>query len=435
MSATGEPELTAHLFRRQAGHIVASLARTFGSQHLQLIEDSVQDAFIRALQVWPFQGVPENPAGWITQTARHRALDALRRARVFDANGGEPTRAASSPRDAMRPDLDDDLALMFLCCHPSLSQESQIALTLKIACGFSVGEIARALLSQQPSVAQRLVRAKRHIRDEQLRIELPAAREMQERVDPLLRTIYLLFNEGYTATSGSDLVRRELCEEALRLALLVADHPDAGTGAAQALAALLSFQAARLPARTDGAGSLVLLADQDRALWDRRLIAQGLDRMLRSMTGPLTPYHLEAEIASLHFADDMDWPRILTLYDALYELLPTPVIALNRAVALAHVEGPEAAIAVLAPLETDPALRAYHLLPAVLGELWRRAGYPETAAVFFEAAESLARNEPERRFLAANAHPRTTATQRPPGPRTSAVPRLESPDRPCSSDS
>ena len=400
MTGTGEQELTAHLFRRQAGRIVASLARAFGSQHLQLIEDSVQDAFIRALQLWPFQGMPENPAAWITLAARNRTLDELRRVRAVSADFDFERAAAPSKRDA---EFDDDLALMFLCCHSSLSEESQIALTLKVACGFSVGEIARALLSQESTVAQRLVRAKRQIREQGLRMELPPVAEMQSRLEPLLRTIYLLFNEGYAATSGSDLVRKDLCDEALRLALVVADDARTGSGAAQALAALLSFQAARLPARTDAAGSLVLLANQDRSLWDGRLIAQGLERMLRSMTGPLTPSHLEAEIASLHLVTPTDWGRMLSLYDDLHAMQPTPVVALNRAVAIAHVSGAESAIAALAQFEGDASLRGYHLLPAVLGELWRRAGDSARATAYFERAELLSRNEAERRFLAAKA--------------------------------
>jgi RNA polymerase sigma-70 factor (ECF subfamily) len=383
-----EGELAAHLFRRESGRMVASLVRILGPRYLDLAEDCVQESFIRALERWPFEGVPPNPAGWLTLVARNRAIDRLRRDRRLSADVPE------AAFDAARDETAEQLELISLCCHPSLPEESRIALTLKTACGFSTGEIARALLAQDTAVAQRIVRAKRQIRDEGLQAATADSASV-------LRVLYLLFNEGYSATGGDELLRTDLCEEAIRLTVMVADHRSTASPAADALAALMLLQAARFEARIDDAGALSVLDEQDRAKWDARLISAGLERLRRSARGDiLTAYHLQAEIASLHIAAaPTDWARVAALYDALLVLEPTPVVKLNRAVAIARVAGARKGITELAELEREPALQNYHLLPAVLGALWREAGDPARACGYERRALSLAPTAAERRLL------------------------------------
>jgi RNA polymerase sigma-70 factor (ECF subfamily) len=394
---TDSSALVDHLFRREAGKIVAGLTRSLGASHLDLAEEAVQDAMIKALQVWPFRGIPANPSGWLTMVARNSALDRLRRdARV---------RFGDVP-DIIAPvhpsvELDDQLALMFLCCHPGLSQDSQLALTLKSVCGFSVREIARAMLSQEAAIAQRLVRAKRQIREERFQFEIPSGRELGRRLDSVLRVVYLLFNEGYSASNGDSLLRADLCQEAVRLATIIADNAGTGRPESHALLALLLFQSARCHTRTAEDGRLLPLDEQDSRLWDSRLIALGVRRLdMASGGGTLSRYHIEAEIASLHAtAGPTDWPRIRDLYDTLYEMEPSPVIALNRAVALARVEGPERGLDALRAIEDHPMLRQYHLLPAVMAELWQQAGDPEKAERYYRTSLERPCSAPERSFL------------------------------------
>ena len=304
-------DLVDHLFRHHSAKIVAALTRVFGSHNLQLAEDVVQDALIRALQTWPFQGVPENPAAWLTQVAKNRALDLIRREAVWAQKQVElervlPLSTADVPSsDGEEPD--DQLAMMLMCCHPAIPHEAQLALTLKIACGFSVAEIARALLAQPEAIAKRIVRAKKQIREQEIPLELPAEAQLAERVDAVLQVIYLLFKEGYSATQGENLLREDLCIEAIRLGRLLAAHPRTNLPPVHALLALLMLQAARLPARTKESGALALLAEQDRSLWDRRLIAAGMRHLGQAAAGEtLTRYHLQAEIAALHVAAASD---------------------------------------------------------------------------------------------------------------------------------
>src|SRR5688572_6828318 len=277
---TTDPEqLVDHLFRRHSARIVATLTRIFGSRHLDLAEDVVQDALLKALQQWPFKGVPENPAAWLTLVARNRALDLLRRDASLTSKAEQLEQALPRLATAAAPsaaEMDDQLALILMCCHPALPLEYQIALTLKTACGFSTSEIARGFLTPQTTIAQRLVRAKRQIRDHNIIIDPPGADDLPERIDGVLRVIYLLFNEGYAATSGDDLVRADLCEEAMRLGTLVIEHSPLQLPAAHALLALMMLQAARLPARTLHDGTLAVLAEQNRQLWDRKLIGLGM---------------------------------------------------------------------------------------------------------------------------------------------------------------
>jgi RNA polymerase sigma-70 factor, ECF subfamily len=396
-----------HLFRHKAGQMVSTLTRIFGPQHIDLAEEVVQDALLKALEVWPFKGVPENPAGWLVQVARNRALDLLRRQSTLRARTeeliqtfNETAGGAAITKEAP----DDELNMMFMACHPAIPREARVALTLKTVGGFGVGEIARAFLARHSTIAQRLVRAKRLIRERQMTFELPESAEMSERLASVLEVIYLLFNEGYTAHSGENLTRRELCEEAIRLGALLTDHPATGLPKSHALLALMLLQAARLPARVGEEGELRTLAEQDRALWDKRLIHRGLYHLDRASEGDeMTEYHLQAGIAAHHGLaasyEATDWARILALYDRLQQINPSPVVALNRAVAIAKLDGPGAAIRELERISEHAALGQYYLLPAMMGEMWSEAGEPEKAVSFYRRALACSCSEPERRFL------------------------------------
>ena len=301
---------------------------------------------------------------------------------------------------------DDQLAMIFLCCHPALTRETRVALTLKTVGGFSVAEIARAFLTQPATVAQRIVRAKRQIRDESLRFEMPVGSDLAERLESVLDVLYLMFNEGYSAHAGEDLIRADLCEEAIRLARLVAENTECDRPEVHALLALMLLQHARHPARTDAAGELWVLSEQDRSLWNRRMIEQGLVHLARSAAGStVSVFHLQAGIAAAHaiapIYADTDWPHIADLYDQLYDIDPTPVVALNRAVARSRYLGPLAGIQEVQRIESHPALSRYHLLHAVLADLWRAAGDCEKAVAFYRAALECECSEPERRLLTA----------------------------------
>ena len=399
--------LVDHLFRHHSAKIVATLTRVFGSRHLDLAEDVVQDALVKALQQWPFKGVPENPAAWLTLVARNRALDLLRRDASLASKAEQLELALPqnvSPAVPSDVEMDDQLALILMCCHPALPIEYQIALTLKTACGFSTAEIARAFLTPQTTIAQRLVRAKRQIRDHNIVIDPPSADDLPARIDSVLRVIYLLFNEGYAATSGDDLVRVDLCEEAMRLGTLVITHSRLQQPAAHALLALMMLQAARLPARTREDGTVAVLAEQNRALWDRKLITLGMRHFGASAEGDtVTTYHVQAEIAAVHATattdDDTDWPKLVELYNDLYKLEPTPIVLLNRAIAISRCHGPNAGLTALEEIDPHDSLRNYHLLPAVAAELWKQAGDSQRAAQAYQRALECPCSAPERAFL------------------------------------
>jgi RNA polymerase sigma-70 factor (ECF subfamily) len=402
--------LVDHLFRSRAGQMVAWLTRIFGPSHLDLAEEVVQDALVKALQQWPFTGVPDNPSGWLFRVARNGALDVLRRNASFRDRAQDIAAALQRLPDQIPPGEvavdDDELRMVFMCCHPALPRDARVALSLKTVGGFSVPEIARAFLTADSTIAQRLVRAKRTLREQEIEFDLPQGSDLVERVDSVLEVIYLLFNEGYNAHAGEDLIRRDLCGEALRLARLVALSPAIAASAptAHALVALIAFQAARLPARVDASGEMVLLEDQDRALWDRSLIGLGFAHFERSAEGSeISAYHLQAAIAAVHAeaptAADTLWPKMLALYDQLLELHPTPIVVLNRAVALARVAGPAAALASIDGLLTEPALANYYLLPSVRGRLLMQLGRYEAAADAYRLALERPCTEPERRFL------------------------------------
>jgi RNA polymerase sigma-70 factor (ECF subfamily) len=400
-----------HLFRNQAGQMVASLTRLLGPAQLDLAEEIVQESLLKALQAWPYSGIPDNPAGWLFRVARNTALDRLRHSSMAEAKSGQV--AADHLRRSFHQDdfdveleeqlRDDELRMVLMCCHPALPRDARVALSLKTVGGFSVREIARAFLSEEPAIAQRLFRAKRQIRDDEISFELPKGIDLAARLDSALEVIYLMFNEGYAAQSGEELVRQELCGEALRLGVLLA-RSSVATPTIHALVAIMAFQAARLPARVDSTGDLILLDDQDRNLWDRNLIALGFHHFSDSAEGDnLTHYHVEAAIAATHAqaltAEATDWETILNLYDQLLDLRPSGVVALNRVVAVSRVRGTEAALAALQPLLDDRSLRHYYLLPAVHGHVLIDAGDNRAAAECFQRALVLPCSEPERRFL------------------------------------
>jgi RNA polymerase sigma-70 factor (ECF subfamily) len=401
-------QLVDHLFRSRAGQMVAWLTRVFGPAHLELAEEVVQDALLKALQQWPYSGVPDNPGGWLFRVARNGALDVLRRNASFRDRArdiaAELTRGAGDDGPGDAAIADDELRMVFMCCHPLLPPDSRVALSLRTVGGFSVTEIARAFLCPEATVAQRLVRAKRLLRDQRIEMSLPRGSDLAERLDSVLEVIYLLFNEGYSAHAGDDLIRLDVCGEALRLGLLVAESPGVSSPGAHALAALMALQAARLPARQDEAGEIVLLEDQNRELWDRSLVARGFAHLERSADGPrMSPYHLQAAIAAVHAGarepEQTRWRDILALYDDLMRLQPSPVVALNRAVAIARVDGPLEALAAIAPLELEPSLANYYLLPAVKGRLLMELGDHAAAAGCYRDALERPCSEPERRFL------------------------------------
>lgn len=396
-----------HLFRSSAGQMVSYLTRVLGPAQMDLAEEVVQDALVKALQTWSFTGIPENPRAWLLRVARNRALDLLRHRSIVLKKNAEVVAelsVAMPTRDAGVPEVlrDDELRMIFLSCNPALPRDARVALSLKAVSGFSVAEIARAFLTEPATIAQRIHRAKRQIEEERFEFKLPSRKDLDASLDSVLEVIYLLFNEGYAAHSGEDLIRRELCGEALRLARLVADSP-AGAPKAHALVSLLAFQAARLDARTDAAGEMVLLEDQDRKRWDPRLMAMGTEYLARSAEGSeLSEYHLQAAIASIHAqaaeAALTNWEAILGLYDDLLELNPSPVVALNRVVAFGKVQGPAAALADLARLPAD-AMAGYYLLPSIRGSLLAQLGRHAEAATEFESALACPCSEPERRFL------------------------------------
>ncbi len=373
-------------------------------QHLHLAEDVVQDALVRAMQTWPFTGVPENPSAWLLQTAKNRAIDATRRGTIW--RGKQPelmpliedcldsalTAPAPHFEDEMR---DSQLRMMFVCGHPGLPVEAQVALTLKTLCGFGEREIAAAFLITEAAVTKRLVRARAYLREAGVAVELPPAAELAPRVDMVLQALYLLFNEGYKASQGGTLLRTDLCSEAIRLAELLIAHPLGDRPATHALLALMHLNAARLPARTDGDGGLLLLAEQDRSLWDEAGIKRGLRHLAESGTGSVaTRYHLEAGIAACHSLapsfTETDWKQIVTLYDLLLEQDGSPIVALNRAVAVAQVSGHRAGLAALDQIKNREALENYHLLHSVTGVLWFDAGEKTKAAACFRRALELA---------------------------------------------
>jgi RNA polymerase sigma-70 factor, ECF subfamily len=390
-------QVVDHLFRHRAGQMVATLTRIFGPENLPLAEEVVQEALLAALTQWSFHGVPDNPAGWLFRVARNKALDQLRRQTTLRQK--EPAIVAALTNLATDDDArDDTLSMMLMCCHPSIPEESRIALTLKTVGGFSIEEIAHAFLAQKTTIAQRIVRAKKLIRECGIGLQPDPAR-----VASLLKVIYLIFNEGHSAHEGDALVRSDLCDEAIRLASLLLEWRT-GNPACHALLSLMLLQAARLPARVDACGDIAILAEQDRSLWNQELIARGMRHLAASASGDeITTYHVEAAIAACHAAassfEETDWQRIVSLYDDLLDLNPSPVAALNRAVAVAMAQGPGSGIRAVESIAGRDSLRDYPLLYSTLGELWLRSGDRARAAEEFSRALELPSTMPEKRFL------------------------------------
>ncbi|MFB7255453.1 RNA polymerase sigma factor [Streptomyces nojiriensis] len=390
------------VFRIESARIIAGVARVV--RDVGIAEEIAQDALVAALEQWPQAGVPDRPGAWLMTTAKHRAIDLVRRRETYARKLAEVGRSLEDvppPDEPADPeDIDDDLLrLIFTSCHPVLATEARIALTLRLMGGLTTQEIARAFLTSEATVAQRIVRAKRALAKAGVPFEVPYGAEREARLSSVLEVIYLVFNEGYAATAGDDLVRPALCEDALRLARVLAalmpEEPEA-----HGLAALLEFQASRIAARTGPDGEPVLLADQNRARWNRMLIHRGARALGRAGNGP---YSVQAAIAGCHAAavryEDTDWPRIAALYGRLVQLVPSPVVELNRAVAVSMAEGPEAALPLVDALAREPALRAYHLLPSVRGDLLERLGRTGEARAEFERAASLTHNAQERTLL------------------------------------
>ena len=393
--------------------MISVLTGIFGINRLQLAEDVVQESLVRALRTWPYAGIPKNPAAWLTQTAKNLALDLIRREKLFhdkepqiiafmelwpsDARAGESPIFESEIRDGR-------LRLMFACCHSALSPEDQTALALKTLCAFSANEIANAFLTTEAAIAKRLTRAKQKIRDEHIPFEIPAGEELSRRLDAVLQTLYLLFNEGYKASSGDDLIKEDLCQEAIRLGALLAEHPAGNQPRTHALVALMLLNAARLPARMDSEGNILRLKEQDRSTWNQAMIAHGIKHLSESAAGnELSAYHLQAGIAACHCAasdyESTDWRKILSLYDRLMEMDGSPVIALNRAVAVANVNGPQAGIEAVEAIQNGSQLKSYYLLYAVLGEFEKQLNNFQAAIDNFRKALELTEVSSEQLFL------------------------------------
>ena len=409
MEVRAPHELVEDLFRHRYGRLVAGLVRRLGPSRIDLADDVVAEAFLRALRAWPAEGVPDQPDAWVFRVAKNLALDTLRsRAGLVGADLGADERAAQPDAARAEPGdgpADDTLRMMFTCCHPALPTDTRVPLVLKIVCGFGMGEIAAALLAKEAAIAQRLTRGKARLQGLGARFEVPPPRELAERLPPVLDALYLMFNEGYRAHRGEDLVRPDLVEEAVRLGALLVEDEHTARPEAHALLALMLISGARLPARVDALGDVLTLAEQDRSRWDRRWMAHGFEQFRRSIAGErLTPWHVEARIASLHaVAPDYastDWGAILAAYDQLVAIADTPVVRLNRAVALAKVDGPRAGIAELAALDGVPELRRYGLVAAVAAHLHWQLGEHDAALERFQRALTLECTGPEARLLA-----------------------------------
>jgi RNA polymerase sigma-70 factor, ECF subfamily len=399
------------VWRIESARLIAGIARLV--RDVALAEDLAQEALIAALEQWPESGVPDNPGAWLMATAKHRGIDRLRRAEVHQRKTEELGRDAElrSPVDeedlaaaADDPFDDDLLRLIFTACHPVLSPDARVALTLRLLCGLTTREIARAYLASESAVAQRIVRAKRTLSAAHVPFVVPGRSELRERLASVLEVVYLIFNEGYSATAGDDWMRPALCEDAMRLGRILAELAPSEPEV-HGLVALMEIQASRLRARSGPKGEPVLLLDQDRARWDQLLIRRGLSALTRAqqLQGERGPYVLQAAIAACHAraraAEETDWERIVALYDALAALTPSPIVELNRAVAVSFAYGPATALELVEPLQSEPALRSYHLLPSVRADLLMKLKrFPEARAEF-ERAASMTRNSRERALL------------------------------------
>ncbi len=399
------------VIRLESARLIAGLARYTGD--IGLAEDLAQDAVVAALEQWPAEGVPRNPGAWLMTVAKRRAIDFFRRHSELEKKYAQIGRVLEAEGEAVTPDfdrafaddIDDDLLrLIFTACHPVLSVQARVALTLRLLGGLTTAEIARAYLASEPAIAQRIVRAKKTLAQANVPFEVPGPQERPARLSSVLEVIYLIFNEGYSATAGDDWMRPSLCAEAVRLGRVLAELTPADPEV-HGLVALLEIQASRIPARTDAAGEPVLLGDQDRTRWDRLLINRGLAALDKAIAlgGERAPYTLQASIAACHVrafrASETDWARIVALYGVLAEVMPSPVVELNRAVAVSMAYGPQAGLDLVDQLAAEPALQGYHLLPSVRGDLLHKLGRYEEARVALEAAATLTNNKREYDLL------------------------------------
>jgi RNA polymerase sigma-70 factor (ECF subfamily) len=408
------PHLVDHIFRHEAGRLVAVLTKVFGTQNMELAEDVVQDSLMEALEHWQYNGVPDNPTAWIYRVAKNRALNIINRTgyqrkyetQVMHLLKSELT--AEPTWDQLFSDQeikDDQLRMIFTCCHPSISSDSQIALALKTLCGFSIPEIARAFLTTEENINKRLVRARQTIRDAELPFEIPQGKELEKRLNSVLETIYLLFNEGYSASKGDDIIRYELCEEAIRLVqIIIANKTIQYKETVHALIALMFINASRFKARQDNEGHLLTMAEQDRTLWDRQLLGIGLQHLSdATQNNVISLYHVLAAISAQHsIASDYlstDWKSILMLYDSLEKLDNTPVVQLNRAVAVSHVEGAKKALNELEKIKSNPAFKNYHLFYSIQAELYIQDNDFKSAINSLEKAIELAPLQSEKELL------------------------------------
>ena len=394
--------------------MIAVLTKIFGLKNIETAEDIVQDVLIKALEQWKFSGIPDNPSGWLMTVAKNKTLDLLRHQKTVAKYEEEITpllKSGYTVQSTLRDYFseasiqDDQLRMMFVCCHPSINAESQSALILKTLCGFSITEIAKAFLTNEETISKRIYRAKEKFRENKIPFELPAQFQITERLENVLKTLYLLFNEGYNATETEELIRYDLVEEAIRLCNLLASHGSGNQPETWALLALMCFHAARMPARMDADGNILQLQDQDRNVWNRNLINAGIQFLNHaSEVDVVTTYHLEAAIAAEYCLapshTEIRWNNILQYYNALFRITQSPVIALNRAVVIAEIDGPDAGIAEVNKITESGALKDYYLVPSVLAEFYIRKNAYEKAIAYLQQSIQLTRSEKEKKFLA-----------------------------------
>lgn len=405
-------ELVDHLFRHYSGQMVSVLVRLFGFEKIDLIEDAIQDSLVCALKQWAYKGVPDNPRAWLIEVSKNRIIDRLRRQKNFEIPAEDLEEAFSflqifEPADSIRfaNEVGENLLrMMFTCCHPAISPDSQVALTLKTVSGFSRSEIAHTFLSQEEAIAKMLRRAKQKLQKLKVKLEMPEPAKLSKRLDSVLKVLYLIFNEGYSVSKGENLIRTDLCHEAIRLGCLLANHPLTNLPKTHALLALFFFQAARLTTRLDENGDILLLSEQNRLLWDRKMINQGLHHFRKSAAGEeLSDYHLEAEIASFHTLakdyESTEWANILNCYESLLKRRNSPVVALNKVIALVKVEDEEKGLEELNKFQKNHKLRNYFPFYLTLGELQFGTGRNTAALDSYRKAFDLTSNESVRRFL------------------------------------
>lgn len=402
------PHVVDHLFRHESGKMIAVLSRIFGIQNMQMAEDVVQEAFLKAMQVWRYDTIPENPGAWLMRTARNRAIDLIRRQEHFRQYSRELARQLQDEAEntidqffAAGEIADSQLRMIFACCHPALKEEDQVALTLKIASGFGISEIARALMTQEPVIKKRIYRARQFLADHNIELEIPAGDALAPRLETVYTAIYLLFNEGYYSIRTDEIIRRDLCIEAMRLCRLLSEHPAGNKPATHALLALMCLQASRFDSRLDENNDIVLLSGQDRSKWDRQLIHMGYHYLNLSSTGSeISVYHLESGIAAEHCLaerfEDTNWARMLQLYDMLLAQKRTPAVMINRAVVLMQLGRHDEALQEITGFpQVHELVESHYMYCCILGELYQRADRKETARYWFEHALSLTKSRAE----------------------------------------